>query len=671
MSGKLLQQLEKAAAGPGLLRRTATTIGSGARTLGTGIRNTGRFMAGSHDTAAPLGIGSNSKPLGFGNYVKGVLGPDIPGLDRPRPAPGPPGATFGRAGQVASAPFKAVGRDVRDTLRIGGDALRHVPVVGKYLGVNDGRTLGNLRQGLSSTSRLVAGPVGGVIGAGIGLHDALSSLPNQISGIIDNAFGGHSDNSVRADTHAIGENIEKTGPAKLTWDLAKMVVNPQDPASAAVGGGVKDILGSRIATNMRAAREGEKGPMYQALDWARTVRSPFGWLTTAAKDKVMNEGAPSLGIAPPRFDTVTGKALSAENDLQLRETVINNFKDKLPGILRDPNLASSPVRSLLTSIVPQEIAQRRLGDMAAEKAAPTINAKANEVAAKVPDFTNIGTAGGLALGAGAGLGIYGLTSLLSKKKKKNRLAGALAALGIGGAVGAASGAFGGNWLNKQDLSKPIAGLDIGRGLETGVKSTLDRELTSRNLPETTLAPPRPNATPAATLAGAVGDKVRSVGDQAVRGTVSSYLADLYNLAPGEIATKYRGAAPLLQQLADQLEKKNSYTPYVAAAIGVPTALGAIVSAYRAKQKSRLVEGARGGALGLGTGVGALGGGLLGGAVGAGVGAMSALGGGKFPPTDPSALNSIYNGLLAGGLTGAGAGGYAGYRTMHDLVQDEQ
>jgi hypothetical protein len=670
MSGKLLQQLEKQA-GPGLLRRTAGTIGSGARTVGTGIRNTGRFMAGSHDTAAPRGIGSASKPLGFGNYVKGVLGPDIPGLDRPRPAPGPPGATFGRAGQVAAAPLKAVGRDVRDTLRIGGDALRHVPGVGKYLGVNDGRTLGNLRQGLSSASRLVGGPVGSLVGAGVGLNSALNAMPAQLSSIFDNALGGHADSSVRADMHAIDENIKKVGPGKLTWDLLKMVVNPQDPASEAVGGGVKDILGSRLATNMVRDREGEQGPIYRALDWARKMRSPIGYMATAAKDKVMSEGAPSLGIAPPRFDSVTGKGLSAENDAQLRETVLKNLKDKLPGILRDPNLASSPVRDFVTSIVPQEIAQRRLGDMAAERAAPLINAKADELAAKIPDFTNIGTAGGLALGAGAGLGLYGLSRLLGKKKKKNRLAGALAALGIGGALGAGAGALGGNWLSKRDLSKPIAGFDIGRGLETGVKSTLDRELATRGLPATTLAPPRPSATPAATLSGAVGDKVRSVGDQAVRGTVSSYVADAYNLAPGEIATKYRGAFPFLQQLADQLEKKNSYTPYVAAAIGVPTALGAIVSAYRAKQKSRLAEGARGGALGLGTGVGAVGGGLLGGAVGAGVGAMSALGGGKFPPTDPAALNSIYNGLLAGGLTGAGAGGYAGYRTMSDLVQDEQ
>lgn len=676
MSGKLLAQLEKQA-GPRL-----NAVGRRIGAVGTGIRNVGRFMAGSHDTTAPLGIGSNSKPLGIGNYAKSILGPDIPGLDRPRPAPGPPGTMFGRAGQIAAAPVKAVGRDLRDTLRIGGDALRHVPGVGKYLGVNDGRTLGNLRQGLSSASRLIAGPVGGAIGAGIGLHGAINALPASLSNAFQN-FGASPEEVARLEQH-----MQQVGPANITWDLGKMMVNPQDELSDTLGTAARRVVGSRAATDMLYTRtEGPNAGAFRALDWARFVRSPFGAVTTAIKDHVMNNGAPSLGIDPPRLGA-DGTSLAGAHDPKLRESLVAGLKEKLPAAMRSPNVMSSPALDFIKKIVPQDLAQGQAANFAAAQAQPTINNTAEQIAAKIPDFANIGTAGGLALGAGAGLGIYGLTNLLSKKRKKNRLLGALTALGIGGALGAGAGRLGGHWLSSQSTLPGWAGSTDWDGMARGaIKGRVDSVLQKGELPPEfapqPAAAPAAAATPAAPAAPAapapaptplqtaVGNKVRTVGDSAVRNVAQDYVRDLYQLSPAELQVKYPGIPKLLQQLANGLEKQNSYTPYVATAIGVPTALGALISAYRAKQKSRLAEGARGGALGLGTGVGAVGGGLLGGAIGAGVGAMSALSNGKLTPTDPTAMNSIYNGLLAGGLTGAGAGGYAGYRTMSDLVQDEQ
>lgn len=675
MTPVLFSQLEKLA-GFRLRVPSAAAVGNAAKTVGTKLKQTGKFMLGAHDTSTPSGIGPNQPRVGVGGVIKGIIAPDIPFLDRPRMPPGPPGSTFGSFGQAVATPLRSLGRDVRDTLRIGGDALRHIPYVGKHLGVNDGRVLGNLRQGLSASSRLVAGVPGGIVGAGIGAANAAAALPSGIASAFQN--WGASPEEVQQ----LRDHINKVGPGKLTWDLMGMMYNPQDPLSEAVGDAAQRLSTSRLASNMLTARtEGENAPYLKALDIARAVRSPFGALSTAGKEWLMHFGSPTLGIDAPRLGA-DGKVLASAQDSEMLKATLDELKAKLPGALRDPGAISSPAVSFMKTLVPEDLAKRQAGNFAAAAAKPQIDATASQLAEAVPDFTNIGTAGGLAVGAGAGLGLYGLYNLASKKKKKNRLAKALAAVGIGGLVGAGIGRFGGNWLASQ--SSLPEGVDWQGAVTGALGNKVDDVLRTGRLPSAGSvaaagpaaaagAAPAAAAGPAAApapyspLQTAISDKVHQVGDSAVRDIAQQRMGDFYHMSPNELVQKYPGIQSLLQQAADAIEKRNSYTPYLAASIGVPTALGALVSAYRAKKKSRFISGAQGGALGFGTGVGAVGGGLLGGAAGAGIAALTSVGGGVQPE---EAMRRILGGMTAGGVTGAGAGGYAGYRTMHELMDEE-
>ena len=683
MTPKICVQLEKEAAGsprprlptPSLAgaRAAASRAAASVRATAAKIPQTVKFMAGAHDVSTPSGIGPNQPRFGLGNAAKFTLGPDIPFLDRPVAPPGPPGRMFGRAGQIAAAPFKSVGRDLVNTVRIGGDALRHVPVVGKYLGVNDGRTLGNLRQGLSSASRLIAGPVGGMVGAGIGAVNAVQVLPQQISGVLQN-YGMSPEEIARIDAH-----MQKVGPANISWDLAKLMYNPQDPLSESVGQAARTMASSWLADNLRNAREGDLGPVYKALDWARYVRSPFGAVTTSIKDHIMNHGAPSLGIAAP-----SGKDTALDN--RVRDNMLASFKETLPAALRDPNAMHSAALDFVKEIMPTEELAHHAANYAADKAKPEIANQAEQIARGVPDFAGIGTGAGLGIGAGLGLGAYGLHSLFSKRRKKNRLLGALTALGVGGLAGAAAGGLGGHWLSSQSELPAWANKVDWQGLANSqLNRRINDTLATGKLPGVAAAPttgaasaPAAAATPAtpagpppamSPLQQAVAAKATATGDSAVRDAVKQLVTEWAQTPSHTFQAKHPGVPALLSQLADYLEKQNSYELPIAAALGGSTALGAVLGAYRAKKKSRLVGGVRGGALGLGTGAGAVGGGLLGGAAGAGIAAMTSLNGAGASPAE--ALQRILSGMAVGGVTGAGAGGYAGYRTMHDLITDDE
>lgn len=672
MTPKLCKQLEKHAGQRTGLGTVGSAFAKRIAPAAAKLKQTGKFMLGAHDLSTPSGIGPAQPRLGALSIAKGVFGaPDIPFLDRPLAPPGPPGRTFGRAGQLIAAPFKSVGRDLANTARIGGDALRHIPRVGKYLGVDDGRRLGNLRQGISSATRLVAGPVGGIIGAATGAASAVQSLPDQIAGVMQN-YGMSPDEVERIRSH-----MQKVGPENISWDLAKMMYNPQDALSESVGTAAKTMAGSRIADNLRNAREGENGAIYKSLDWARYLRSPFGAATTSIKDHIMNHGAPDFGIAPP-----SGKDTAL--DSSVRDKVVQSFKSTLPNALRDPNAMHSPALDFIKTIMPAEELGHHGANYAAEQARPAINEQAQRIADSVPDFAGIGTGAGLGIGAGLGLGAYGLHSLFSKKRKRNRLLGALTALGVGGLAGAAAGGLGGHWLSSQnqlpDWAKKVdwqglANSQVSRRIEdtlaTGKLPGAAAAGSAGAAPAAPAAPSQPTGpvAPPTPLQHAVNLEAQSAGDSAVRDSVKKLLMEWHQTPSHTFQARHPGVPALLSQLADQLEKKNSYELPVAAAVGVPTAVGALLGAYRAKQKSRLVGGVRGGALGLGTGVGAVGGGLLGGIAGAGIGAMSSLG--SANQGDPAAaLRMVLGGMAAGGLTGAGAGGYAGYRTMHELMDEE-